>query len=146
KAAKAALWSYIDQGYTPDDVPFEVRQAAGMAAVSSSWVYINKAAKGREVESDESLFADIQRYAATNPTDFAQLDLNDYRDRLSKSDIRKLVDEQTSILSDTRKAEESGQIYKTAYSVAEEVYAAAGIKTGSSNAAQSEDNKRRIAA
>ncbi|MER9452053.1 hypothetical protein, partial [Mesorhizobium sp. M0254] len=33
KSAKAEMWKYIDQGQTPDQVPMEVRQAAGMAAV-----------------------------------------------------------------------------------------------------------------
>src|SRR5690606_28441209 len=37
KAAKAELWRYLDQGATPDQVPMEVRQAAGMSAVSSEW-------------------------------------------------------------------------------------------------------------
>lgn len=145
KAAKAELWSYIDQGATPDDVPFEVRQMAGMAAVSSAWSFIETAAKGRAVESDETLLYDLQRFAATNPTEFAALDLNDYRDRLSKSDIRELSKGQSSVLSDTRKANEDGATYREAYKVAEEVYAAAGIQTGNSKAAQSEDNKRRIA-
>lgn len=145
KAAKAELWSYIDQGATPDDIPFQVRQMAGMAAVSSAWSYIETAAKGRAVESDETLLYDIQRFAATNPTEFAGLDLNDYRDRLSRSDIRELSKGQSSVLSDTRKANEDGATYREAYKVAEEVYTAAGIKTGNSSAAQSDENKRRIA-
>ncbi|TIR44514.1 MAG: hypothetical protein E5X28_16445, partial [Mesorhizobium sp.] len=100
RAAKAELWKYMDQGQTPDQVPMEVRQAAGMAAVSAAWSYQETAAKGRAVDSDQTLLYDMRRYAATNPTEFANYDLNDYRDRLSKEDIKELTGLQTNALSD----------------------------------------------
>jgi hypothetical protein len=143
KAAKAELWRYVDQGQTPDQVPMEVRQAAGMAAVSSAWSYMETAAKGREVDSDQTLLYDMRRYAATNPTDFANIDLNDYRDRLSKQDIQELTDKQSSALTDQRKAREDGLNLTSAFSQAQSQLEAVGITTtGKEGSAREEQAKR----
>lgn len=145
KAAKGELWKYIDQGATPDQVPMEVRQAAGMAAVSSAWNYLETAAKGREIESDETLLYDMRRYAAANPTDFAQIDLNEYRDRLSKEAIKELTGQQTSALSDQRKAREDGLTLTTAFSQATSQLEAVGISTVGKNGSAREKEAKRIA-
>ncbi len=145
KAAKGELWKYIDQGATPDQVPMEVRQAAGMAAVSSAWNYLETAAKGREIESDETLLYDMRRYAAANPTDFAQIDLNEYRDRLSKEAIKELTGQQTSALSDQRKAREDGLTLTTAFSQATSQLEAVGITTVGKDGARREEAAKRIA-
>ena len=96
KQAKAELWRAIDEGKTPDDVPREIRQAAGMEAVASAWNYRETAAKGRAVQSDEVLLYDMRKYAATDPDAFANVDLNDYRGRLSPEAIRELAEMQTA--------------------------------------------------
>lgn len=145
KAAKAELWRYIDQGATPDDVPFEVRQMAGMSAVSAAWGYIDTAAKGRAIESDETLLYDMQRYAATNPVEFAQIDLNDYRDRLSKEDVRKLSDVQNSALTDQRKAREDGVSLTTAFSQASTMLESVGLTTTGKDGTAREEAAKRIA-
>ncbi|WP_421930035.1 D-alanyl-D-alanine carboxypeptidase family protein [Nitratireductor rhodophyticola] len=145
KAAKAELWKYIDQGATPDQVPMEVRQAAGMSAVSSAWNYLETAAKGREIESDETLLYDMRRYAAANPTDFAQIDLNEYRDRLSKEAIKELTGRQTDALSDQRKAREDGLTLTTAFSQATSQLEAVGITTVGKDGARREEAAKRIA-
>ncbi|MER9628385.1 D-alanyl-D-alanine carboxypeptidase family protein [Mesorhizobium sp. M0296] len=145
KQAKAELWKYIDQGQTPDQVPMEVRQAAGMAAVSSAWEYMNKAASGRAVDSDETLLYDMRKYAATNPTDFAALDLNDYRDRLSKEAIKELTGTQTTALTDQRKAREDGMTLTTAFSQAQSQLEAVGITTTGKEDSAREDAAKRVA-
>lgn len=145
KQAKAELWKYIDQGQTPDQVPMEVRQAAGMAAVSSAWEYMNKAASGRAVDSDETLLYDMRRYAATNPTDFAAIDLNDYRDRLSKEAIKELTGQQTTALTDQRKAQEDGMTLTTAFSQAQTQLEAVGLTTTGKEDREREDAAKRIA-
>lgn len=145
KQAKAELWKYIDQGQTPDQVPMEVRQAAGMAAVSSAWEYMNKAASGRAVDSDETLLYDMRRYAATNPTDFAAIDLNDYRDRLSKEAIKELTGQQTTALTDQRKAQEDGLTLTTAFSQAQTQLEAVGLTTTGKEDREREDAAKRIA-
>ncbi|WP_167480592.1 D-alanyl-D-alanine carboxypeptidase family protein [Mesorhizobium waimense] len=145
KAAKAELWKYIDQGQTPDQVPMEVRQAAGMAAVSSAWSYMDAAAKGRAADSDESLLYDMRKYAATNPTDFANVDLNDYRDRLSKEAIKELTGQQTTALTDQRKAKEDGMTLTTAFSQANTQLEAVGITTAGKQDQEREDAAKRVA-
>ncbi|WP_245492234.1 D-alanyl-D-alanine carboxypeptidase family protein [Mesorhizobium sp. M4A.F.Ca.ET.020.02.1.1] len=145
KAAKAELWKYIDQGQTPDQVPMEVRQAAGMAAVSAAWSYQETAAKGRAVDSDQTLLYDMRRYAATNPTEFAGYDLNDYRDRLSKEDIKELTGLQTNALSDQRKAKEDGLNITSAFSQADSQLAAVGITTTGKEGSEREAAAKRVA-
>ncbi|TIW56676.1 MAG: hypothetical protein E5V54_11185 [Mesorhizobium sp.] len=145
KAAKAELWRYIDQGSTPDQVPMEVRQAAGMAAVSAAWSYQETAAKGRAVDSDQTLLYDMRRYAAANPTEFAKLDLNDYRDRLSKEDIKELTGNQTTALTDQRKATEAGVNITNAFSQASSQLEAVGISTTGKEGSDREAAAKRVA-
>ena len=145
KAAKAELWSYVDRGATPDQVPMEIRQAAGMSAVSSAWNYLETAAKGRAVDSDETLLYDMRRYAASKPTEFAEIDLNDYRDRLSKEAIKELTGTQTTALTDQRKAKEDGLTLTTAFSQATSQLEAVGITTTGKDGKQREEAAKRIA-
>jgi hypothetical protein len=144
-AAKAELWRYVDQGATPDDVPMEVRQAAGMSAVSSAWNYLETAASGREVQSDDVLLYDMRRAAAINPDFFADIDLNEYRDRLSKEAIKELTGLQTNALTDQRKAREDGMTLTTAFSQASSQLEAVGITTTGKDGSSREDAARRIA-
>ncbi|MDW9880483.1 hypothetical protein GOA90_25175 [Sinorhizobium meliloti] len=145
KAARAELWKYVDQGSTPDQVPVEVRQAAGMAAVNSAWEYIEKSAKREAVESDEVLLYDMRKFAAMKPEDFAELDLNDYRDRLSKEAIKELTGLQTTALTDQRKAREEGLTLTTAFSQAQNQLEAVGITTTNKEGEQREESAKRIA-
>lgn len=145
RAAKAELWRYIDQGATPDQVPMEVRQAAGMAAVSSAWNYMDTVARGRAVESDETLLYDMRRYAAASPTEFANIDLNDYRDRLSKDAIKELTGLQTSALIDQRKAREDGLNLTSAFSQATAQLEAVGITTTGKKGPTRDEASKRIA-
>ncbi|EJZ17403.1 hypothetical protein, partial [Rhizobium sp. Pop5] len=99
KQAKAELWRVIDAGKTPDDVPREIRQAAGMEAVSAAWNYMQTVAKGRAGQGDEVLLYDMRRYAAMNPDGFAGVDLSDYRGRLGTGAFRELSELQNDALS-----------------------------------------------
>lgn len=145
KAARSELWKYVDEGMTPDQVPVEVRQAAGMAAVSSAWEYIEKSSKRETVQSDEVLLYDMRKYAAMKPEDFAELDLNDYRDRLSKEAIKELTGLQTTALTDQRKAREEGLTLTTAFSQAQTQLEAVGITTTSKEGDEREAAAKRIA-
>ncbi|OWV78126.1 hypothetical protein ATY78_13100 [Rhizobium sp. R635] len=99
KQAKAELWRAIDAGKTPDDVPREIRQVAGMETVSAAWNYMQTVAKGRAGQGDEVLFYDMRRYAAMDPDGFAGVDLNDYRGRLGAEAFRELSELQNAALS-----------------------------------------------
>lgn len=145
RQAKATLWSYIDKGQTPDQVPMEVRQAAGMEAVSSAWSYMETVRRGRDVQSDEQMLYGMRRTAAMDPEFFARIDLNDYRDKLSRSDIKELTGLQTSALGDQRKAREEGLNLTQAFSQAENQLAAVGITATGKKGSELEAANRRIA-
>ncbi|NJL06858.1 MAG: hypothetical protein HC900_00280 [Methylacidiphilales bacterium] len=143
RAAKAELWRYIDQGATPDDVPFEVRQAAGMAAVGSAWDYAKRMNERRDVESDQVLLYDMRRFAAMKPEEFSRVDLNDYRDRLSKKDVEEMTRSQTSALTDMRKAKADGANLTSAFNQADAQLEAVGLKKSPSK--MGDDDRKRIA-
>lgn len=145
KAAKADLWRYVDQGMNPDQIPMEVRQAAGMAAVSAAWQYTETVAKGREVDDDDTLAYDMRRFAALKPEEFAEIDLNEYRDRLSKQTIKDMTALQTSALSDTRKAREEGLNITAAFSQSSAQLAAVGLTTEGKKGEAREEAAKRIA-
>jgi len=145
KLAKAELWKAIDAGLTPDDVPYETRMAAGMDATSSAWTYYEKRAKGTEVETDEALLYQLSRNAANDPETFSKLDLNDYRDKLSKGDIRSLAEKQTGFLGDKAKAANTVVSAKDAYAAADTRLEALGLTTTGKTGAEREDTAKRIA-
>ncbi|TIM82075.1 MAG: hypothetical protein E5Y50_30700 [Mesorhizobium sp.] len=87
----------------------------------------------------------MRRYAATNPTDFAAIDLNDYRDRLSKEAIKELTGQQTTALTDQRKAQEDGLTLTTAFSQAQTQLEAVGLTTTGKEDREREDAAKRIA-
>lgn len=143
RAAKTELWKYVDQGATPDQVPMEVRQAAGMSAVSAAWGYLETVKNGREVKSDDTLLYDMRRYAAMKPDEFAGVDLNNYRDRLSKQDIKELTGLQTTALTDQKKAREEGITLTNAFSMSKQYLEAAGItSTGKKGEAARKEDAR----
>lgn len=145
RQAKATLWQYIDQGKTPDQIPMEIRQAAGMAAVSSAWSYMDTVQKGREIKSDEEMLYGMRKAAAQDPEFFSKIDLNDYRHVLSRADIKELTGLQTSALADQRKAREAGLELTSAFSQAEQQLAAVGISTAGKKGSQLDEANKRIA-
>ncbi|WP_334539440.1 lysozyme [Bradyrhizobium sp. AZCC 1708] len=145
RQAKAELWNYVDKGMTPDQIPMQVRQAAGMEAVSSAWSYMETVRKGRDVVSDEEMLYGMRRTAAQDPEFFSRVDLNDYRDKLSRADLKELQGLQTSALTDQRKAREDGLSLTAAFSQAEQQLAAVGITTTGKKGTQLEEANKRIA-
>lgn len=143
--AKAALWQYIDRGMTPDQIPMNVRQEAGMEAVSSAWSYMETVRKGRDIESDPEMVYGMRRSAAMDPEFFAKVDLNDYRGKLSRADIKELSALQTSALTDQRKAREDGLNLTAAFSQAEQQLAAVGISTAGKKGSQLDEANKRVA-
>jgi hypothetical protein len=116
-----------------------------MAAVSSAWSYVEARTKRGDVENDDVLLYDMRRYAATNPTEFAGIDLNEYRDRLSKEALKELTGVQTAALTDKRKAREDGLNLTTAFSQAGTQLEAVGITTTGKDGKAREDAAKRIA-
>ncbi|PKR87406.1 hypothetical protein CXZ10_20390 [Pleomorphomonas diazotrophica] len=116
-AAKAELWQRVDGGAAPDALPFTLRQAAGSGAMTVARNYVSKALAG-PIIGDDVLLADMRLFSAERPEDFAQVDLNDYRDRLGKSDLKALAESQSAIGQDSRKARDEGAELKDAFDMA----------------------------
>jgi hypothetical protein len=144
-AAKAELWRAVEAGYTPDQVPQDLRVAAGMAAVSSAWGYIEATAARGKPKDDDVLVYDMRRYAAENPDQFSQIDLNDYRTRLSPETFKELTGLQTSALNDGRKASQEGLALTSAFSQATGALEAVGITATGKDGAKREEAARRVA-
>jgi hypothetical protein len=141
QAAKSDIWSMVAQGVPMAQIPLDLKIAAGREAVQG---FMDYEAKAGEITTDPVLQRDLTLYAATNPVEFARVDLTapEVINNLSKTDLKTLIDKQALVLSDERKATEEGTIFKRAYEVGAEFYGSAGIVTGTSTAAQSEDNAR----
>ncbi len=143
KAAKAELFRFVETGNDPDDAPFDLKMQAGMDAMASARSFYAKTIEGPNIPTDEVLLRDMRLYAASNPDEFAKLDINDYRDRLSKSDARAMTDIQASAINDARKAREEGVNITAAFDMAKNQLEAVGIPT--SGAKRSEEDKRNLA-
>ena len=142
--AKNQIWTMMMQNTPLSAIPLDLKIAAGREAVSG---FMDFEAKAGDVKTDPALYAKLNELAATNPLEFAQLDLTapEILNGLSREDWKTAQNKKSSVLGDERKAQEDGTVYREAYKVAEEMYGAAGILTGNSNAAQAADNVRREA-
>lgn len=145
KQAKAELWRYIDQGATPDEVPVDVRMAAGMAAVSSAWSYVEKAEGRNQIEDDEEFVYRMRLYAATNPEEFAKMDLMDYFDRMSKATRKEFAELQSKIISNPLEAKKDGINITSAMSQARTQLEAVGLTVTGKSATEREKAAKRIA-
>jgi hypothetical protein len=111
------MWRQVEAGTAPDEVAFNVRQAAGSTALAAARRTYAKALAG-PITTDDVLLRDMRLYAAERPEDFARVDLNDYRDRLEGSDLKALTQTQSAIGQDSRKARDQGTELKTAFDMA----------------------------
>jgi hypothetical protein len=145
RAARAELWSVIEAGGTPDQASQDVRNLAGMSAVSSAWSYVEAVAQRGRPTDDDILVYDMRRFAATNPDEFSQLDLNDYRTRLSPDTFREMTALQTGALTNQRQAASEGLALTTAFSQATGALEAVGITTNGLDGTRREEAARRIA-
>lgn len=132
KAAQAQLWSIIDSGGTPDDASPELRAAAGMSAVSSSWSFVEARTKRGTVEpeNDETLLYELRRMSVADPAGFADINLLDYRPQLDSTALKELTDKQTSILDPNATANKPDELkLSQAWALGEDTLAGLGITT-----------------
>jgi LAS superfamily LD-carboxypeptidase LdcB len=129
KQAELEVFKIVEQGGTPDDVPIDIRLAAGQGSLSSAWSYHDAKLKRGEPETDQSVLYAMRRSAAADPARFAQENLMDYRSKLDNAAFKELTDLQTSFQKDTNKAVQDGTIYTNAYKMADKSLADFGIVT-----------------
>jgi D-alanyl-D-alanine carboxypeptidase len=129
KDAELEVFKVVEQGGTPDDVPIDIRLAAGQGSLSSAWSYHDAKLKHGEPQTDQSVLYAMRRSAAADPARFAQENLMDYRSKLDNAAFKELTDLQTSFQKDTNKAVQDGSVYTTAYKMADKSLADFGIVT-----------------
>ncbi|WP_370677549.1 hypothetical protein [Pleomorphomonas sp. PLEO] len=142
-AAKAELWRQIDSGATPDDIPFDVRQAAGMDAMTAARTYYSKKLADQAIVTDPVILRDLRLTAASRPQYFANLDLSDYRHSLSDGDYRDMTEKQAGIIENDRAAREKGPDLVTAFDMAQTQLDAAGMLKPKKE--QTEEDRQRLA-
>jgi len=90
REAVSALWSYIDQGATPDQIPQDIRTAAGLQAENEAWSAIEAKAKHGEVKDDPVTAYQLRLLAASDPDAFAAINiLEEFGSKLSPATPRK---------------------------------------------------------
>lgn len=127
-AAKSEMWGMVAQGVPVSQIPLDLKIAAGREAVTG---FMDYEAKGRDVVTDPILHRNLTLFAATNPVEFASMDLMapEIINGLSRADLEGLTKQQASVLSDERKARESGMQISSAMSFAKTQLDAVGISS-----------------
>lgn len=127
-AAKSDIWSQVAQGVPLSQIPLDLKIAAGREAVQG---FMDYEAKAGDIQTDPVLHRDLSLFAATNPVEFARVDLTapEIINGISKTDLKSLVDKQASALTDERKAREEGLNVTQAMTYARTQLDAVGITT-----------------
>lgn len=122
------VFGHIDAGNSPDSLPAELRASLGRTEMSGLWEYYEKRVRG-DMRTDERSLYDLQTLYATDPQAFAQVDLFQYRDRLSDSDWKTVTGWRQTALTDGAKARDDGIVITSAMSQAKTQLEAVGITT-----------------
>jgi len=130
EAVTAQAFNMIEtQNLSPFDLPPEVSTQIGMEGMSSLMTYWEKKSSGQEPETDQTLLYDMQMMYAQDPKAFAETNLLEYKNSLSKSDFEKVSNMKASALTDERKAREESLTLTSAFSQASTQLEAVGITT-----------------
>lgn len=126
--AKTEMWGMVARGVPVASIPLDLKIAAGREAVQGFSEYETKVG---EIKTDPILHRNLTLFAATNPVEFARMDLTapEIINGVSRSDLKSLVDKQGGVLSDERKAREEGLNITSAMSFARTQLDAVGIST-----------------
>ena len=96
------------RGLTTTKLPLEIQQQLGIDGMNTLWSYNDRIAQAGAVQTDEQLYAELQRLQAEDPHQFAEdVDLFDYIDRLSNlKGRRELQQLQVDAIKDRREGTE----------------------------------------
>lgn len=134
-----------DPSFNPSTLPVSTQQVIGLSGMNAFQNAHDRKLTEGSIKTDPVVLDTLLQNAAFDPETFAKTDLTPYRSSLSDQDYMSLRGKQRSAVADTSKALRDGSVYREAISVSKEFYGAAGIRTGSSTAARSEDNRRKEA-
>lgn len=100
-------------------------------------------ARGRDVETDEQLLYQLNWMAADNPGEFAAINLNEYRDHISKSDIRALAGMQANLHASAQKPAADVSLQQAFTQAGTQLEGAGVSLTGLQGSARAEQAERR---
>jgi hypothetical protein len=110
--------------------------------------YVKKRARGDEIETDLSTYDRLNVMAGARPGEFAKVDLNEYRDKLSEVDWRRMSDLRRGILAAGQGATADTTALRGANQMADDALRAIGIdptpKEGSADAKRAALFRRRV--
>lgn len=124
-------------------MPIEYQQALGASGMTTLMNYQEKLRTQGEPHTDDRVLYDLQTEFANDPEAFANVDLFQYRDKLSNEDWAKVRGWRQDALTDKRKARETGTDLASAFSRAQTQLDAVGITTtGKKGSAREEASKQ----
>lgn len=123
-AATDAAFRHIEAGNDPANLPLDIRQSLGMDGMSSLRTYYGKMQSGVAIETDSNVYVELRQMQATDPQGFANVNMLDYVNDLSKADFKSFVDDQAKGVSP-----DSGNAAATLMTVAKRQMEASGIDT-----------------
>ena len=93
REAQDGIWAFVEAGNDPGDAPAEMRLAAGQGAVSAAESYWLAKETGQPIKTDPEAYLALR---AMGTEEFLATDMREYRDRLSETDWKRMVDQQAS--------------------------------------------------
>ncbi|QRZ14737.1 hypothetical protein JWJ88_17380 [Paracoccus methylovorus] len=134
-AAVEAAFNAINQGGSVNQLSPEQLSLLGMSGTSSLIEYENKVKAGQRPETDPELFVELTMEAEVNPGAFASRDPLEWRNRLSDSDFKSLVQKQAEIQKGETNPSSAATV-STINTVTKDLLVSAGIDDKKKSGAQ----------
>jgi uncharacterized protein (TIGR02594 family) len=125
-------------------MPIEYQQALGSAGMTTLMSYQEKVRSHGEPQTDDHVLYDLQTEFASDPEGFADIDLFQYRDKLSNSDWQKVTGWRQDALKDKRKARDTGSNLSAAMTQAQTQLDAVGVTTTGKKGTAREDAAKQV--
>ncbi|WP_442909837.1 TIGR02594 family protein [Hyphomicrobium sp.] len=125
-------------------LPLDYQQALGASGMTTLMNYQEKLRSHGEPQTDDRTLYDLQTEFANDPEGFANIDLFQYRDKLSNSDWEKVRGWRQDALSDKRKAREAGTDLSQAFTQAQKQLDAVGLTTTGKKGSAREDAAQQV--
>lgn len=92
-----AALNLIDKGQGIDAIPVEQWSQLDDTRRKGIMNYLSAKASGKDKKTDWEVYYDLKEKAGSDPATFQKVNLLDYQEKLSNSDLKKLIDLQTGI-------------------------------------------------
>lgn len=113
-----AVWELASQGLTPAQIRKqnpELMQAVGQQEELKILKVQKEIAEFGAVKDNPELVSSLNRYAASDPDGFSQVNLYDHKTDLSDATLKSLEEKQNAVRADRNKAFQTGAVYKKGY-------------------------------